>query len=73
MAAGWLRSGDPGGVVGVVSAVVYVPRVSRYGTVALSPAYGWPGESGDARFSLCFGTGTGPSGWKVDTNGVLFY
>lgn len=49
-------------------------RPVLHGTVALSPGlYDRPGESGEARFPLFFGTGAGPSGWKADTNGVLFY
>ncbi|GGX36464.1 hypothetical protein GCM10010383_78210 [Streptomyces lomondensis] len=45
--------------------------MSSWDRCALAWPLGWPGESGDARFPLCFGTGTGPSGWKADTNGVL--
>jgi hypothetical protein len=63
---------EPGQHRGVVSAVVYGPHVPLR-DCALAWPYAWPGESGEARVPQCFGTGAGPSGWKADTNGVMFY
>ena len=63
-------SGRP--VLGGVSVLWSTVVVSLPGVV-LSPGLLAGQARADARFPHCFGTGAGPSGWKADTNGVMFH
>lgn len=61
-----------GRLPGSVSAVVYGRRAPCAGMCSRLASLGGQARA-DARFPHCFGTGTGPSGWKADTNGVTFH